>query len=109
MTGATTEYVGYIAMSLDGLIATPGGEVDWLSRYDELLRDALDFDGFLAGIDALLLGRRSLFVMPELLGGGTPCFPEGGRIAMRLIENRALPGGVMQLDYAPRRDKETTG
>lgn len=43
-----------LAVTLDGYIEGPNGEVDWC-----ILDDDMDFPGFLAGIDTILYGRVS--------------------------------------------------
>lgn len=43
-----------LAITLDGYIEGPNGEVDWC-----ILDDDMDFQGFLAGIDTILYGRVS--------------------------------------------------
>jgi dihydrofolate reductase len=43
-----------VAMSLDGFIAGPEGEYDWIPNEPEI-----DWGGFMARFDTLLLGRRS--------------------------------------------------
>ena len=43
-----------LAVTLDGYIEGPYGEVDWC-----ILDDDMDFQGFLAGIDTILYGRVS--------------------------------------------------
>jgi dihydrofolate reductase len=51
-----TEWHCNIAVSLDGRIARPDGSVeDWLVT--DYSPDAGEFDGFLGGIDAILMGR----------------------------------------------------
>lgn len=53
----------FIASSLDGFIAGPGDELDWLSGFD----GAEDtFTPFMAGIGALLMGRRTYDVVTGL-------------------------------------------
>lgn len=42
-------------MSLDGFIAGPNGEYDWIP-----IDPAMDFEALYAGYDAILLGRKSL-------------------------------------------------
>lgn len=49
----------YIAQSLDGFIAGPNGELDWLEEIDNPGRDDLGFADFMSGIDALLMGRNT--------------------------------------------------
>lgn len=43
-----------LALTLDGLIEGPNGEVDWC-----IMDDEMDFPGFLDQIDAILYGRKS--------------------------------------------------
>lgn len=63
----------FIASSLDGFIAGPEDELDWLDGYDEM-EDT--FTPFFAGIGALLMGRRTFDVVAAMEGpwyyGSTP-------------------------------------
>ena len=43
-----------LAVTLDGFIEGPNGEIDWC-----ILDEDMDFDGFLSGIDTLFYGRVS--------------------------------------------------
>lgn len=51
----------YIATSVDGYIAGPGGDIDWLQRPEYALSDdrGLTYDRFIAGIDAIVMGRNT--------------------------------------------------
>jgi len=52
------EVVYYVAMSLDGYIATTDGVVDWLAPFEAGEED-YGFSGFTASIDSLLIGSRT--------------------------------------------------
>jgi dihydrofolate reductase len=43
-----------LAVSLDGFIEGPSGEVDWC-----IMDEEMNFDGFLSGIDTIFYGRKS--------------------------------------------------
>lgn len=50
----------YIAMSLDGYIAKPDGDINWLMEYgspDEV--ETYGFTEFLASVDVLIMGRKT--------------------------------------------------
>jgi dihydrofolate reductase len=51
----------FIATSIDGFIARPDGAIDWLLQAQAAAPAGEDFGyaGFMAGIDALLMGRKS--------------------------------------------------
>lgn len=45
----------YLAMSVDGLIAAPGGDLEWLLKYDSTGED-YGYKDLVAGLDALIMG-----------------------------------------------------
>lgn len=49
----------YLGMSLDGFIAGPNDELDWLDELDHI--DGVDYGyaQFMASVDALIMGRRT--------------------------------------------------
>jgi dihydrofolate reductase len=51
----------YCGASLDGFIAGPGGDIDWLHRpeFDEAAAVGLTYDRFVATVDALVMGRHT--------------------------------------------------
>ena len=75
----------YVAASLDGFIAEPEGAVDFLDAIGEL--DATAYEQFFAGVDALLMGRRTY---DQVLGFGE--WPYGDRPCW-VMTHRELDAG----------------
>ena len=71
-----------VAASLDGYIAGPGGEYDWIPA-----DPAVDFAALLSRVDTVLLGRRSYELVRAQ--GATPWAP-GTRV---YVFSRTLPPG----------------
>lgn len=54
-----------VASSLDGFIAGPNGEHDWI-----IMDPSIDFAAFFASVDTVLLGRRTFEIAQQQGGGG---------------------------------------
>lgn len=54
-----------VAMSLDGYVAGPNGEVDWI-----IMDPEIDFVGMMARFDTFLMGRRTFEDTQKRGGGG---------------------------------------
>jgi dihydrofolate reductase len=61
-----------VASSLDGYIAGPDGEIDWIVRDPTIDQAAL-----FAGFDTVLLGRHTYELNRR---PGAPAWPSGGRV-----------------------------
>ena len=65
--GHPTRRVRYaVAMSLDGFIAGPSGEADWIVMDPEI-----DFKAIYSQFDTLVMGRRTFEVVKAAGGGGS--------------------------------------
>ena len=49
----------YLGMSLDGFIAGPNDELDWLDELDHIEGVDYGYGEFIASIDAIVMGRRT--------------------------------------------------
>src|SRR5688572_1394801 len=74
-----------VAMSLDGYIAGPKGEADWI-----IMDPEIDFEAFFEQFDTFLLGRRTF----ETTGGGGQCGTPGTKtfVFSRTLRQRDYPG-----------------
>lgn len=59
-----------VACSLDGYIAGPNGEADWI-----IMDPDIDFKALFGQFDTLLMGRKTFEAMVGQHGGGTPGMP----------------------------------
>jgi dihydrofolate reductase len=75
-----------VAASLDGFIAGPNGEIDWI-----IPDPTVDFASLYAGVDTILLGRRTYELT---LQPGAPPWPPDWRIYVfsRTLDAAAHPG-----------------
>jgi dihydrofolate reductase len=70
------EIVYYVAVSLDGYIATPDGGVEWLAPFEAGTED-YGYEEFYSGIGAVVMGSRTYeqtLTFGEWAFGPTPCW-----------------------------------
>jgi dihydrofolate reductase len=53
-------------------------------------------------IRAGLVDEYGLFIVPTVIGGGTPAFPDGARARLELTGERRFASGVVYLHYRAR-------
>ena len=90
----------YVAASLDGYIAGPQGQIDWLQAFDSATQD-YGYADFLARVDGLVMGRKTF---ENALGMGA--WPYPGRPTWVLTRRReaapdSWPAGVEPTDASP--------
>lgn len=56
-----------------------------------------------SAIKAGLVDEYQVFLAPVAVGGGTPVFPHGTRVALDLVEQRRFASGFAYLRYRPGR------
>lgn len=71
----------FLGCSLDGFIAGPHGELDWLTAFD-----SAGYDDFFSSIDALAMGRGTYEVMQQL----APDYYRG--VPMHVLSTTLPPG-----------------
>lgn len=74
MNSNTRSVILYIAMSLDGYIARPDGDIGWLSAVEQQGED-YGYSSFIADVDTVILGRKTY---DKVLSFGIP-FPHADK------------------------------
>lgn len=77
-----TTFHAFLGCSLDGYIAGPAGELDWLTVFDNT-----GYDAFFASVDAMAMGRSSYDTMRDM----APDYYRGMPIH---VLSATLPAGV---------------
>ena len=89
-----------VAASLDGYVAGPHGDFDWIP--DD---DAVDFASIFANVDTVLLGRKS-YEVAQAMGGERPWTPETRVFVFsHLLSPEAHPEVTVVPDHAAERVK----
>ncbi|MFW5417804.1 dihydrofolate reductase [Nocardiopsis sp. CNT-189] len=82
----------YIATSLDGFIARPGGDLDWLTAHDA---GEAGYEEFMARVDTVVMGRATY---ETLVGFGPEAWPYAGKrvavLSTRMAEDADERVGV---------------
>jgi dihydrofolate reductase len=78
-----------VAMSLDGYVAGPNGEADWITMDPEI-----DFTALFARFDAVLMGRKT-YEQVKAMGGGGAMPGVTSIIASRTLKPEDCPGATV--------------
>src|SRR6185437_8714445 len=90
MTETHTTFHAFLGCSLDGYIAGPNGELDWLT-----VSDNTGYDEFFASIDALAMGRTTYEVMRD----SAPDYYRG--MPIHVLSTTLTPGPHRQMGRSP--------
>ncbi len=93
------EVAYYVAMSLDGFLATPDGGVDWLAPFQAEGED-YGYAGFLASVDGLIFGRKTY---EQVLGFGEWPYPE---IPAYVVSRTPVPSASPSVTVTPLDPRE---
>ncbi|MFC8921965.1 dihydrofolate reductase family protein [Cellulosimicrobium sp. NPDC057127] len=80
-----TTFHAFLGCSLDGFIAGPDDEIDWLTAFDDVLGET-GYDDFFGSVGAVVMGRRSY----EVISASGPGFY--GTTPVHVL-SRTLPPG----------------
>jgi dihydrofolate reductase len=83
------EVVYSSAMSLDGYVAGPNGEADWITTDPEI-----DFAALFARFDTLLMGRKT-YEQAKAMGGGAAMPGMTSIVASRTLKPEDCPGATV--------------
>lgn len=78
----------YIAASLDGFIARPDGDIDWLHAVEEPEGEDYGYYAFLDSVDAIVMGRHTF---EKVLTFGAWPFDDAQRVVVLSSTLTALP------------------
>src|SRR5262249_54997493 len=89
-----------VAMSLDGYVAGPSGEADWITMDPEI-----DFAALFARFDTVLMGRKT-YEAAKAMGGGAAMPGITSIVASRTLKPADCPGATLIGDGLTERVRE---
>src|SRR5687767_9632162 len=81
-----------VAMSLDGYVAGPNGEYDWI-----LMDPELDFAAFMGSVDTMVMGRKT-YETARKMGGGPATRSMPVHVLSRTLRQSDCPGVTVSDD-----------
>ena len=84
----------YLGMSLDGFIAGPNGELDWLEQVDVIDGEDFGYVAFMGSVDALIMGRRTY----EIVANMPIPWPYTLPVVVMSSSVTAIPGEIAPLE-----------
>jgi dihydrofolate reductase len=85
------------AISLDGYLAGPNGEIDWLKWTEDSAKLAAET---FKGVDAMLMGRKT-WEVGQKMGGGPPMKGVTTYVFSRTMSDAELKAGLLPGQHAP--------
>ncbi len=86
-----------VAMSLDGFIAGPNGEYDWIPE-----DPGVDFVALFAEFDSFVMGRKT-YEMAQALGDGNPTKGRSILVVSKTLPEPGIPGVEVVREAIPER------
>lgn len=84
-----------VAMSLDGYLAGPNGEADWI-----LMDPEIDFGALMNSFDTIIMGRKTYEATKQYSGGGGGMGGAQVHVISRTLKHEDCPGVVLSQNAA---------